>query len=241
MRRFFLASPLLTEDQIDLPADILKHLQVLRLSPGARIELLDGQGLSCRCELLALDKKGGRVQILERFRVSETALPITLYQGLPKAEKLELVLQKGTELGITRFCPTICQRSQHTDRKAAGPRQARWDKIVREASRQSGKGLLPQVDAPALLSRQLEACRADLRLVPWEEASTPLVAALPQNPPRDVAVLIGPEGGLSGEEVELAVRYDFLPVSLGPRILRTETAGFAVAGILQYLYGDLGR
>lgn len=110
-----------------------------------------------------------------------------------------------------------------------------------EAARQSGRTILPQVDAPGLLSQQLENCQAQLRLILWEEARLPLAAALPGTPLRDVAILVGPEGGLSREEVELASQFGFLPVSLGPRILRTETAGFAVAGILQYLYGDLGR
>ncbi|ORJ61272.1 16S rRNA (uracil(1498)-N(3))-methyltransferase [Geothermobacter hydrogeniphilus] len=236
MRRFFIDPQLLTEEQIRLPEEILRHLRVLRLQPGMEIELLDGAGLSCSCELLELDRRRGLARVKKRHRVSENTLPLTLLQGLPKGDKFDLVLQKGTELGISRFVPTLCERCQPSGR----PRLPRWQRIIREAARQSGRMLLPELAEPLPLGDALNRCRSELRLVPWEQDTTPLQAVLPSTAPRDAAILIGPEGGLSAAEVEMAQQQGFIPVSLGSRILRTETAGFAVAGILQYLYGDLG-
>ncbi len=237
MRRFFIDPELLEEEQIELPEEVLRHLQVLRLQTGDRIELLNGSGTSCHCELLEIGRKLARVQVKKRHQVSEKALQLTLCQGLPKGDKFDLVLQKGTELGISRFQPTLCQRNQQPGR----PRLQRWQKIVREAARQSGRQLLPELLAPAPLTDIMANCDQELRLVPWEQSQTPLAEVLPAAPPQNAAVLIGPEGGLSSTEIDLAKEHGFIPVSLGPRILRTETAGFAVAGILQYLYGDLGE
>ncbi|TYO98105.1 16S rRNA (uracil1498-N3)-methyltransferase [Geothermobacter ehrlichii] len=238
MRRFFVDPQLLQDDLVSLPPEILRHLQVLRMEQGDRICLLDGAGLLCEARLLRIDRQKALAGIEKRCRVSETALSVTLFQGLPKGDKFELVLQKGTEIGISDFVPVLCRRSQV---KTPGRRMQRWNRIVAEAARQSGRNLLPRLSSPLELAAGLAGCDADLRLVPWEEATTPLAERLPATPPRSAALLIGPEGGLSPEEIELATAYGFQPVSLGPRILRTETAGFVVAGILQYLYGDLGR
>lgn len=237
MRRFFIDPQLLREERLELPDEVLRHLLVLRLQPGMEIELLDGAGLSCQCELLELNRKHAVVRVKKRAQVSEKALSLTLYQGLPKGDKFDLIAQKGTELGVARFVPTLCDRCQPTGRA----RLSRWQKIIREAARQSARNILPQLAEPTPLGTALATCSTDLRLVPWEGSQTPMAEVLPVEAPRDVAILIGPEGGLSAEEVALAQKNNFTPISLGSRILRTETAGFAVAGILQYLYGDLGN
>ncbi len=242
MRRFFVDPQLLQDDLVSLPPEIVRHMQVLRLVPGDRVGLLDGDGLLCEARLRHIDRQKALADIEKRRRVIETAFPVTLYQGLPRGDKFELILQKGTEIGVRDFVPVQCLRCQvRTAAKPAAKRMQRWRRIVTEAARQSGKNLLPGLAPPLDLAAALAGCKAELRLAPWEEADVLLAERLPATPPRSAALLVGPEGGLSPGEIELAAAHGFQPVSLGPRILRTETAGFVVAGILQYLYGDLGR
>ncbi len=242
MQRFFVPSELVAGDEGLLPEDVGHHLsRVLRLSPGEELLLFDGEGAACRARLLAIGPRGAEVRVLERWRETERGLPIHLIQSLPKADKLELVLQKGTELGITVFSPVLSERcvSQPTDTRQS-KRHQRWTKIVREAARQCRRPLLPRLNDIRSLAVALDSCTEPLRLMLWEEESRPLAEVLPPKPPSAVALLVGPEGGFSPREAELARSAGFLPVRLGPRILRSETAGFAVASILQYLYGDLG-
>ena len=241
MRRFFVPPAVLAGDRPALPEEVVRHLAVLRLAAGDEILLLDGAGGVARCRLAALGRKSGEAEVLTRWHESETAFPVTLLQALPKGDKMELVLQKGTELGVCGFVPVIAERSvalPSTGRAEA--RHERWERIVGEAARQSRRPSLPSLGAAQPLETALAAVTADLRLMLWEEGSRPLSAVLPAQPPESAAVLVGPEGGFSADEAALARRAGFVPVRIGPRILRTETAGFAVAAILQYLYGDLG-
>jgi 16S rRNA (uracil1498-N3)-methyltransferase len=242
MRRFFVSPEAFHQNFVTLSGETLHHLAVvLRLAPGDEILLLDGRGNLCRCRIESIAKKEGRASVLERWRETETALPIHLLQALPKSDKMDLVLQKGTELGIGLFSPLHTDRSiplltENRERQ----RLLRWQKIVREAARQSCRNLLPEVSPPRSLNEALARCSEELRLMLWEEGSRPLAAALPSTPPGSVALLIGPEGGFTPGEVESALRANFVPVRVGPRIMRSETAGFAVAAILQFRYGDLG-
>jgi 16S rRNA (uracil1498-N3)-methyltransferase len=242
MRRFFVPPASLTALRIPLEGDTLHHLStVLRLPPGAEVLLLDGAGTLCHCRLEQLGRKRGEALVLRRWQESETVLPIQLLQSLPKGDKMELILQKGTELGVTEFVPVLAARSTPrllADREEA--RQLRWERIIQEAARQSQRPILPRLASATPLAEALERCTAELRLLPWEEESRPLAAVLPARPPASAAVLIGPEGGFSAAEAQQAAAAGFLAVSLGRRILRSETAGFAVATILQHRYGDLG-
>lgn len=238
MRRFFIDPHLLASDRIDLPGETLKHLRVLRLGTGDRIELLDGNGTVATARIESLNRQNAQVSIENRRREQESQLPTTLIQGLPKADKFDLILQKGTELGVSRFVPALSRRCQPD---GGTRRRERWQRIVREAARQSGRLRLPELEEPMPLERALASERGDLKLVAWEQAATPLNQILTDRQPQRVVLLIGPEGGFDPEEVEQAQHNGFIPVSLGPRILRTETAGFVLAGILQYVYGDLNR
>jgi 16S rRNA (uracil1498-N3)-methyltransferase len=241
MHRFFLPPEAFGRNEAVLPDDVAHHLKtVLRLSVGDELLLLDGLGSLFHCRLDALGKHAATALILKRWSEQETALPLQLIQSLPKGDKMELVLQKGTELGITAFSPVLSERGipQHSDERRS-KRQQRWQKIVREAARQCRRPILPRLDEVQPLVRVLTDCTASLRLMLWEEESLPLSAALPEAPPSSVAILVGPEGGFSDREAALARQHNFQPVRIGPRILRSETAGFAVASILQYIYGDL--
>ncbi|PLX78645.1 MAG: 16S rRNA (uracil(1498)-N(3))-methyltransferase [Desulfuromonas sp.] len=242
MARFFLDTDMLSGENVALPPDVVKHLQVLRLSVGSELTLLDGNGVVCRAILSTLGRGAATARILERRMEADSTLPLTLLFGLPKGEKIELVLQKGTELGITTFWPVYTERGDRRipDERLA-KRMLRWQRIVRDAAQQCRRDFLPQLMSPQPLSEALTQVKGVCRLVPWEEEVRSLAASLPQNPPASVAVLIGPEGGLTAEEVKLSESHRFARVSLGRRILRCETAGIAVAAILQYLYGDFGN
>jgi 16S rRNA (uracil1498-N3)-methyltransferase len=171
----------------------------------------------------------------------EAAFPIHLIQAVPKAEKMEWLLQKGTELGIREFSPVLTGRTVPAlQGERSRTRLMRWRRIVEEAARQCQRPWLPIVHEARTLAEVLSSCREALRLVCWEEESRPLAALLSGQTPVDAAVCIGPEGGFEKNEIRQLEDADFQAVSLGPRILRTETAGLAVAAIFQYLYGDMG-
>jgi 16S rRNA (uracil1498-N3)-methyltransferase len=241
MRRFFAAPELLRQATFALPSDILQHLKVLRIAAGERIELFDGCGQQATALITSLEKSTAQVTIEQRRQAPAPPLALRLLQGIPKGSKMDLLLQKGTELGISRFSPVYCK---HGDVSIAPQRLAgrsdRWHKIIREAARQSGRSHLPRLDPPDQLANLLPQVREELRLVPWEQGSVPLQDLLQDATPQSIACLIGPEGGLTAAEVDLAEANGFRPVTLGPRILRSETAGIAVASILLYLFGDLG-
>lgn len=243
MHRFFVEPSVLCEPVVPLTGEVLHHLAVvLRLSVDEEVVLLDGLGTLCRCRITSLEKKSGQATVLERWQERDTAFPVHLLQALPKGDKMDLVLQKGTELGIGRFSPLFSGRSvPRLAPDRATKRLQRWQRIVSEAARQSRRPLLPQVTAPQTLSESLSDCTEELRLMLWEEGSRPLSEALPAQAPASIALLVGPEGGFTADEAQSAIEAGFQPVRLGRRIMRSETAGFAVTAILQYRYGDLGE
>ena len=168
---------------------------------------------------------------------------ITLFQGLAKGDKVETVIQHGTELGVCGFVPVASSRAVvKLEPKKAVERVERWQRIAREAAEQSRRGAVPAVAEVVSWKQAAARCRDyDLALVPWEEGGEPLKTVLEAHPgAKTVAVFIGPEGGLSPDEVALAREHGARAVTLGPRILRTETAGLAAAAAILYALGDLG-
>jgi 16S rRNA (uracil1498-N3)-methyltransferase len=241
MQRFFVPPQILRESPILLPAEVHHHLEVLRLAPGTELLLLDGEGGIHLCRLTRCDRKTAQVERLRNWREQDSAWPLQLLQGLPKGDKMELILQKGTELGIGHFSPLHCTRSIPVP--AAGredQRLQRWQRIISEAARQCRRPALPHLDRPLPFNEALQQCRAALRLMLWEEESLPLAEVLPEVAPPSAALLVGPEGGFTADEAAQARRAGFVPVRFGPRIPRCETAGFAAASLLQFRYGDLG-
>lgn len=238
MRCFYLPEPELSDGKVvTLSDDLRKHLQtVLRLQAGERIQLFNGTGQVATSIL----RDDSTIELQDVMHYPAPNCFLTLIQGLPKGDKLELILQKGTELGVNQFYLTTMERSVGRLKSARKvKRLERWQKIIQEAARQSQQYHLPQLKADALLPNVLSTVKADLKLLLWEESAKPLEAVLPQLPPQRIAVVVGPEGGISRDEVLQAEGEGYQPVSLGPRILRTETAGLAIMTILQYLYGDL--
>lgn len=235
MLRLFIDSAALKSDVVDITGEAFHHLVVLRLRSGDEVLLLDGGGSLARGVLRQLSRSAAQAEVLERWEEKEDLLPVRLLQGLPRGEKFEWLLEKGVELGISAFTPVRTERSQ-----VRGEKFARWQRIIQEAARQSRRPLLPGLDELQPLSQALQHTTEGLRLMLWEEGSIPLNAVLPLESPASCALLVGPEGGFTGAEAQAAQAAGFLPVSLGKRILRTETAGMAVAAILQNRYGDFG-
>ena len=235
MHRLFVAPAALQDAVVVISGDTFHHLSVLRLRVGDGILLLDGCGGLARGVLRQVSRSAAQAEVLERWEEKEELLPLRLLQGLPKGEKFEWLLEKGVELGISAFTPVVSERSQ-----ARGEKFSRWQRIIQEAARQSRRPRLPTLEELRPLAQALAQTTEELRLMLWEEGSFPLNAALPPEAPASCALLVGPEGGFSAAEAQAAIAAGFVPVSLGKRILRTETAGMAVAAVLQNRYGDFG-
>jgi 16S rRNA (uracil1498-N3)-methyltransferase len=239
MHRFFLTESTLT---LHAPVDLapLAHQlrSVLRLQPGEQILLLDGQGYAYPTEIRELERGRAVGQILARERVdAEPRCFLTLYQCALKTDKFEWVLQKGTEIGVSRFVPVISSRTIVRPAEKIRKKYARWQAIIREAAEQSGRGRLPDLAEP-LTWAEAVAGATGLRLLPWEEIaslSAPMTLAAiltPIEPSENVSLLIGPEGGVSQDETNLAVDAGWRTVTLGPRILRAETAALVAAALV---------
>lgn len=221
--------------------------RVLRLSVGSQILLLDGLGSEFLAEVLEVERVGKhenvRVKLGEkRPAVGEPRTRITLFQGLLKGEKFDYVLQKGTEVGIAAFVPTLTARCVSDG--ASPAKLERWRKIVSEAAEQSRRGILPIVHEPISLQvAVVQLATHPLALVAWEDEQSrslrQLLQPLANQPPQRVAWLIGPEGGLSEAEIEMARANQVQSVSLGRRILRAETAGTIAAALTLYTFGDM--
>ncbi|MGE5604348.1 MAG: 16S rRNA (uracil(1498)-N(3))-methyltransferase, partial [Bacteroidota bacterium] len=220
-------------------------LNVLRQGPGDEITVLNGKGeeYMVRITEATADQVNGEI-LRQVERQTEPRVKITLVQSLPKADKFEWILQKNTELGVSRFQPVFTERSNiKLDQAAQGRKLERWNKIIREAAEQSRRQIIPVLE-PIRRWDEMLACYSGtgLVLIPWEgEAGQSLKEVLERQPeiPESVKVLIGPEGGFSLKEVEEAKNKGAISVTLGPRILRTETAGLVVASALLYHFGDL--
>jgi 16S rRNA (uracil1498-N3)-methyltransferase len=247
MARLFVEPEKLAEEIVVLHDEDHRYLmRVLRLDLGAAVTLFDGKSLEATARIIRIGPRALELKIEERRPVSAIDRPsVTVIQALAKSDKLDLVVQKATELGAARIIPVTTARA--VARLEAGAtralsRRARWQKIAREAARQSGRLDVPEVEGVTALSTALLASPKEaLKLLLWEGArQTTLRSQLPDTPPQQIVIAIGPEGGFTVEEVEAARHAGFVPVGLGPRILRTETAALVVLSILGYALGDLG-
>lgn len=245
MRSFFLGDNVITGDGAVITGDLYRHMaRVLRLKEGAEVELVDGGGTRYGGVVEEVGAKSLSVRITAAAAPppEEEGPKITLYQGLPKGEKLDLILQKCTELGVAELVTFDAVRSVVKVRgEKTASKLARYEKIVQEAARQCGRSSAPNVEIGGSLRSVLKDSRHDVKLLLWEgEEKTTLRDTLGKAAAHDsIAVVVGPEGGLAPEEVEEALAAGFTPVTLGRRILRTETAGLAMVAILQFHWGDI--
>lgn len=211
--------------------------------PGMIVTFIDVTGRMWRGRLTELHATGGVVIPFQPLlRSLESPLQLTVYQALPEKERFELILEKLTELGVTRIVPYVSQRSTTlAERDAKQPKSHRWPEIVRRAAVQCRRAIIPELSPCLDLAAVFTVAEsADLRLMLYEgEGTIPLKDVLAGAPSRQVALLVGPEGGFDPTEVTAAQCHGFLPVSLGPRILRTETAAICAATVIQFALGDL--
>ena len=240
MHRFFLPLEAFQADTVRFPAETAHQIRrVLRLGAGDEVLALDNQGWQYRVRLAGDDL--GHV-LLREAAAGEPALHLTLFLALTQREKFEWALQKCTEAGVSAFVPFVSTRSLVQDAQDAHKKLPRWQKIVQEAAEQSGRGRIPPVAAPLPWAGALHSAQAaSLRWIAWEEEQqTGLRTALrglAPVPGQTAAVFIGPEGGFTPAEVEQARQSGCQPLSLGPRILRMETAALAAAVLLVYELG----
>lgn len=241
MRRFFLPNESPISGPLTLSGDLYRHIvTVLRLHPGDVIELAYPDG-SVTSALITETGSGWLiVNPTGAPRTTETLLTIVLYQGMPKGDKLEMIIQKATELGVSRIVPFPSSRSVvKLKREKLDERVSRWTKIGTEAARQS-RAAIPIIAPASSLCEAIRTCSEELRLLPWENEAATRLSAFAGRTPSSVAIMIGPEGGFSGEEADFAREHGFVTINLGPRILRTETAGIACVAMIQQLWGDMG-
>ncbi|MDO4522599.1 MAG: 16S rRNA (uracil(1498)-N(3))-methyltransferase [Eubacteriales bacterium] len=243
MYHFFVEPSQVGEHEIQIIGSDVNHIKnVLRMLPGEKISVSTGEdGFDFLCEIETLDGKEIRARILEK-RGSETELPcrITLFQGLPKSDKMELIIQKAVELGVYRIVPVTTRRTiVKLDAKKEAAKQKRWQQIAESAAKQSGRAVIPEVSSVHSWKEALkEAAGLDVRVIPYElatgmEATREIFSQIRSG--QSVAIFIGPEGGFEEEEIAQArEEAGFSPITLGRRILRTETAGLATLAMLVY-------
>ena len=244
MRRFTLPPEQLAGGRVTFDAGESRHLaRVLRLRPGDSVIATDGAGRDYTVRLESVGEAATGTVIAEAAGVAASPLAVTLIQGVPKGDKMEAIVRAATELGVARVRPALCERTiVRLEASRWRERARRWQRIAREAAKQCGRAVIPEVETPRPLGEWLALGeQADLALCLWEGGGTPLAAVLAAAvAPRSVVLVIGPEGGLAATEVEAARAQGFTVASLGPRILRTETAGPALVAIVQSRFGDLG-
>ncbi|MBN8717170.1 16S rRNA (uracil(1498)-N(3))-methyltransferase [Thermomonas sp.] len=241
LTRCHIVQPLAPGSEIALPEDVSAHLlRVLRLSPGDACVLFNGDGHDYDARLLVADKRGARAEILAARPVAnESPLRITLLQGIARGEKMDFILQKATELGVARVLPVESERSEvRLPAARAEKRLAHWRQVVVSACEQSGRATVPEVLPPQpLASAAAQREGRGFLLDPQADAS---LAALRGAPLAACTLAIGPEGGWSPRDRAQLDAAGFNGLRLGPRVLRTETAGLAAIAALQALAGDLG-
>ena len=250
MYQFFVEPSQIQGNRIVITGSDVNHIKnVLRMKPGEEIAVsngIDGKEYRCGIEELLEEEIICTLRFIKEDGL-ELPARVTFFQGLPKADKMEFIVQKAVELGVSEIVPYLSQncvsRRDKTEKKAKA-RQARWQSIAEAAAKQSKRRIVPEVGAVCTLKEALEQTKQmDLKLIPYELSegmmrTRKLIESAA--PGQEIGVFIGPEGGFEEAEVELAMQSGFMPVTLGKRILRTETAGLTVMAWLMYQLEDSG-
>lgn len=238
MTRLYCPGPLAENTRFALPDTAARHIRVLRLQQNDALTLFNGEGGQYAARITGIDRQAINVEILS-WEPIENELPyrITLAQALPEAAKMDFIIEKAVELGVAQICPVTAARCvvRLTETRAV-KRAERWQNIIIAASEQSGRNRLAALQDPISFKQLAKNPGKTPLLMPSPRAQTRLADWTLANPPQDITLLIGPEGGLSPEEETLAIRCGALPLSLGPRILRTETAGLAAIAAINAIW-----
>ena len=248
MPKFFVTQDKITENQIIIDTEDVAHIsRVLRLGIGDHVTVCDSQGTDYEAEIAEMEQKQIVCSITEkRVSESEPNIKVTLFQGLPKASKMEYIIQKTTELGISEIVPVKLSRCvvKIDNKKDERKKLDRWQKISEAAAKQSGRGIVPQISEIMTLDEVIKRSKEfDLFFVPYEceEQKTLKEVLLSRSDIKTVGFIIGPEGGFDPAETEKLRENGIDTVTLGKRILRTETAGEAVLAMTMYEIGDINN
>lgn len=241
MQQFFAEPSWIQGNSIYIEGADVNHMKnVLRMKPGEDVRINDGSGKTYLCCIDHYEEDKAVLDVLKELD-ADTELPsrIVLFQGLPKGDKMEWIVQKAVELGAYSIVPFAAKRSVvRLDEKKSAKKQVRWQAIAKGAAEQSGRGIIPEVSGVMTFAEALESAKEmDVLLIPYEmEKGMAETARVVEGirPGQSVGIFIGPEGGFEEEEVERAKKAGAYPVSLGKRILRTETAGLTALSILMY-------
>lgn len=247
MSRYFIENSQLSGNRITIVGEDYQHLKkVLRAERGDLITVCcDGFDYLAKLEELGSNSILAEV-ISKQKNVTESKLRVTLYQGLPKADKMELIVQKCVELGVAEIVPVITERSivKINTEKDAHNKVSRWQKISMEAAKQCNRGIVPKVVMPIKFSEAVfSAVEKELSIIPYEKESTTGFNSIIKefSNVATAAIFIGPEGGFSENEIQLAEDKGVKSITLGPRILRTETAGMVALTLMMYELGDVSN
>lgn len=252
MSRYFISDDNIFEDKIIIKGEDVNHIKnVLRCKVGDMLVLSNGDGIDFQVRIDSFEQR----QIITKIEnvsksKTEPPLSITLFQGIPKGNKMDFIVQKSVELGIKRIVPIITERtiSRFSNEKDKAKKALRWQRIALEAAKQCNRSIIPKVDTPMNFTNIMNLFNNfDFIVLPYEmEKCMTLENSIREIKAdgvkiKSIGLIIGPEGGFSEEEVDEAVNRGAKSVTLGPRILRTETAGLAVLAVLMYEFGDFGH
>ena len=241
MPRFFMETPLSVGDTYTVTGGDARHITgALRMTVGETVTLCDGKGQDYACTLTAVERDTVTVAVDAVIpNTSEPTLAVTLYMGLPKADKLEWIIQKAVELGVVTVVPVVTARSiARVDGKDAEKKRARWQKIAAEAAGQSGRGIIPTVEAPITFKQALPRLAAENTLLCYEGGGQPIGRLVSREDTR-LSLVVGPEGGFDPAEVAAVTAAGGRVATLGPRILRCETAPIAALAVAMERSGNM--
>lgn len=243
MSKFFVNKSQIKGSQITISGQDTTHIsKVLRLKTGDDLLVCDGEGNDYASVIESVSKEQIICSVLESFPCkNEPEVKVTLYQGLPKQGKMEWIIEKCTEIGISTIVPVQMTRSVvKLDSTQAPKKQERWQKTANEAAKQCGRGVIPQVMLPVKLQDLKQEDLPDYLLVPYEEEKAkPIKETLRGKKEKSVGIFIGPEGGFTEDEIDHLTSLGANCVTLGPRILRTETAGIVTLSLVLYEFDEM--
>ncbi len=246
MPKFFVEPSKISDEIITIDTEDVNHItRVLRMKQGDKVTVCDSAGYDYNAEIFEINKSAVLCKIINKVKSdTEPDLKVILFQGIPKGSKMEYIIQKTTELGISKVIPVSMHRcvSKIENKKDGDKKRDRWQKIAESAAKQSGRGIVPEIESPISFSEAVEKLiECELAFAPFEceedNSIKNVIRGIEGN--KTVGFIIGPEGGFSPEEIEKLTKKGIPAVTLGKRILRTETAGEAVVAMLMYEANEL--
>jgi 16S rRNA (uracil1498-N3)-methyltransferase len=246
MKRFFIDPEEILKSTPAIGGQDAQHIKrVLRLKSGDPIVLLDGTGFEYIAKIVNFSKDRVHISIVEKISPeTESPLQLIVLQGYLKDKKMDILVRHLTEIGVTKWIPVISERSvPHPDKNRMTSRMKRWETIANEAVKQCRRPIPPEICKPLLFDEAVSKnSDVDLKIIFFENETIPLTKSLadPAKNPSKIMIMLGPEGGFSQKEVEMAKNNGFISASMGPRILKAETASISACTLVQYLFGDMG-